>query len=280
MRKLFLIVFFLLLLSCSREPSVSNYYIYTSIYPLKLIIQEIVGLDTVVKFILPTNASVHTFEPKVSDIQKLERSKLFFFVSKNLDFWLAKNASKSIEVLPLIPKDKIFYFKDQTSDPHFWTSPRTVYYLIDTLAFILSQSFPDRKDSYYANAKKFKQRIDKINQHIDSLMRLIKNKPIFLLHPSLLYFIRDFDLIYGGAIEEIPGTEPAPSHISDLIQRIETSGTKTIFIEPQLNPHSAQVIAKYSNVKVTQIDPLGSENIKSYEDFVLSFARTIYEALK
>ncbi len=278
--KKYLIIVSLFLLSCSKETQYGDNYIYTSIYPLKLIIQEIVGSDTFVKFIVPSNVSVHTFEPKVSDIQKLESSKIFFFVSKNFDFWVTKNVTNSIELLPLVPKEKICYIENLTPDPHLWTSPKTIYSIIDTLACILAINYPERKEAFHLNARTFKQRIDSINRVLDSLLTPIKNKPIFLFHPSLLYFIRDFDLLYGGAIEEIPGSEPTPSHIADLIDRIKTSGVSAIFTEPQLNPHTAEVIANHTNVKVYQLDPLGSENIKTYEDFVLSFARTIYEALK
>ncbi|MFN3781613.1 MAG: metal ABC transporter substrate-binding protein, partial [Candidatus Kapaibacteriota bacterium] len=165
-------------------------------------------------------------------------------------------------------------------DPHLWTSPKTIYLILDTLAFILARNYPEKKDTFYLNAKRFKQKIDSINKVLDSLLTPIKNKPIFLFHPSLLYFIRDFDLLYGGAIEEIPGSEPTASHIANLINRVQTSGVRAIFSEPQLNPHTAEVIANHAKVKLYQLDPLGSENIKTYEDFVFSIARTIYEALK
>lgn len=277
------ILFFLLLLfviSCSKQKENEQKFIFTSNYPLKLIIQEIVGDSSLVVSIIPPGVSEHTFEPKVSDIAKLESSLLFLYASDNLDSWVTKKLSNKIELIKLLPKEKILYYDKETPDPHFWTSPRTIIALVDSISLILANKMPQNKENLERNSALFKKKLLRLDQTLDSLLAIIKGKTIFLFHPSFLYFIRDYGLTYGGSVEVIPGSEPTPSHLSELIKKIQETNTKAIFTEPQLNPHSAKVLASNANVKLYEIDPLGAKNVNSYEEFVLKNAKTLVEALK
>lgn len=277
------ILFFLLLLfviSCSKQKENEQKFIFTSNYPLKLIIQEIVGDSSLVVSIIPPGVSEHTFEPKVSDIARLESSLLFFYASDNLDSWVTNKLSNKIELIKLLPKEKILYYEKETPDPHFWTSPRTIIALVDSISLILANIMPQNKENLERNSALFKKKLLRLDQTLDSLLAVIKGKTIFLFHPSFLYFIRDYGLTYGGSIEVIPGSEPTPSHLAELIKKIQETNTKAIFTEPQLNPNSAKVLASNANVKLYEIDPLGANNINSYEEFVLKNANTLVEALK
>ncbi|MCX7909316.1 MAG: metal ABC transporter substrate-binding protein [Ignavibacteria bacterium] len=274
-----LIIFLITLISCSKKVEESNKYIFTSNHPLKLIVQELVSEKSLVQSLIPPNVSEHTFEPKVSDVNKLENASVFIYVSKEIDGWVTKDLQNCVEALYLLPKEQVLLFSNGSVDPHFWTSPRTVVKIIDTLAKLLSLKFPLQKETILKNAEIFKAKLEKLDKKLDSSLSIIKEKPIFLFHPSFLYLIRDYGLKYGGSIEEIPGGEPTPSHISAIINKIKDAKIRSIFSEPQLNPHSAEIIAKETNTKLYQIDPLGV-NAKTYEEFVLLNVQQIIEALK
>lgn len=276
------LIFFLLLvfLSCTNQHKPSNRIIFTANYPLKLIIQEIVGDTSIVQCLVPPNVSEHTFEPKVSDIQKLENARIFFYTSQTLDVWAAKNEVNKVEVIKLLPKENLHYFEGDGIDPHFWTSPKTVLSIVDTLESILSEQFPEMRKTIEISSKNFKMKLMYLDSTVSAKLDEIKDRYIFLFHPSFLYLIRDYGLNYGGSLEENPGSEPTPLHISNLINRIKETGTKAIFSEPQLNRHSAEVLAKNAYVNLYVIDPLGSNNVRTYEDFVSRNVQTIYEALK
>ncbi len=278
--KKFAIMILLILFSCSKQYEETNGYIFTSNYPLKLIVQEIYGDPSIVQSIIPPNISEHIFEPKVSDVQKLERAKVFFYVSDELDTWVVDKVENKIELISLLPQESILYHQGKSLDPHFWTSPRTVFYIVDSIARILIHRFPEMKGDIEQNAKNFRMKLQNLNKTLDSLLYSIKDKPIFLFHPSFLYLIRDFGLIYGGSVEEIPGSEPSPSHLVYLSKKIQETNTKAIFTEPQLNPHSAQILAMNSKVKVFEIDPLGVQGVRTYEEFILKNAKTFVEALR
>lgn len=279
---LFLSLLVLIAFACKKQQKTQlEDNIFTSNYPLKLILQEIAGNDISVECLVPPGISPHLFEPKISDIQKLEKAKIFFYTSDLLENWISQNIQNKVALIDLLPKDKILYFADnKTIDPHFWTDPLSVSSIIDTLAKIIAKIYPNQKDNILQNASNFKYKLLELDKTVDSILTPVKGRYVFLFHPSFNYFIKRYGLLYGGSIEEIPGSEPTPTKINMLIQKIHQTKTKSIFIEPQLNEHPAEVIAEMVGTQLYELDPLGSEQIHSFSELIINNAKTILKALK
>ncbi len=255
--------------------------IFTSTYPLKLIVQEIAGKSITVECLISPGISPHLFEPKVSDIQKLEQAKIFFYTSDLLENWITQNIQNKVALIDLLPKDKLLYFADnKTIDPHFWTDPFLVSSIVDTLAKIIVNNYPNQKENIIQYASNFKNNLLELDKLVDSILTPVKGQYVILFHASFNYFIKRYGLLYGGSIEEIPGSEPTPTHINTIIQKIRETKTKSIFTEPQLNEHSAKVIAEMAGTKLFELDPIGSQQIHSYSELIINNAKTLLKALK
>ncbi len=278
--RLLAIIFSIALVSCGGNEK--GHIILTSNYPLKLILQEIVGTRIKVECLVPPSISPHTFQPKPSDITKIEKSALFFYTSDLLDHWISKSIENKISVFYLLPSSKKLKFEDGTIyDPHFWTDPTAVISIVDTLASIIASIEPENHDYYLTNANSFKIKLAQLDRIIDSMLTPIKGRTVFLFHPSFRYFLFRYGLKYGGSIEEVPGAEPTPNYLSRLIERIRESGTKAIFSEPQLNSNSAKVLAETANVQLYEIDPLGSNpQIGTFDKLLLYNVEILLKALQ
>ncbi len=278
--KKIVVVLFVILAFCGRNEK--GNIILTSNYPLKLILQEITKGRFAVECLVPPSVSPHTFQPKPSDIAKIEKSVLFFYTSDLLDQWISKSIENKISVFNFLPISKKLTFEDgKTYDPHFWTDPTAVIAIIDSLAKIISNVDAVNSSFYLANADTFKTKLAKLDISTDLRLNPIKGKSIFLFHPSFRYFLNRYGLQYGGSVEEIPGAEPTPNHISNIIDRIHKSGTKAIFSEPQLNPNSAKVVAEIANVRLYELDPLGNHlEIDTYEKLLLYNTEILLKAMQ
>lgn len=256
-RNVLLIVLFAFIISgCSRKSS--EKIILTSNFPTKLIVQEITEDRINCRSLVPIGFSPHTFQPKPSDIQNLENSLLFFYVSKTLEPWIAEKFDNSISLFDLLPEAYKLNFEDGiTPDPHFWTDPLAVASIVDTVATLITKVDPENSQFYQHNAWKFKEKLLKLANEIDSVTQKIKGQNVFLFHPSFRYYIRRFGLVYAGSIEEIPGREPSPAFLAELIEKIKHSPMRVIFSEPQLNLHSAEMLSEVTGAKIYQLDPLG-----------------------
>ncbi len=155
-------------------------------------------------------------------------------------------------------------------DPHFWMSPKTVASILPSLVDTLSKLDPDNAAYFAANADRFTKRLELLDKQITQALASHKGKTVFLFHPSILYLLRDYKLIYGGSLEETPGKEATANHIKIMAERIIDSNAQAIFSEPQLPNAPAETLAEAANVALYVLDPVGGVKDKiRYTDLIL-----------
>ena len=300
--KLLLLGIFSILISCGNNNTKAGFL--ASNAPLSMILQEIIGTKGNVEYIVPTGSSPHTYTPKPSDIIKINNAKAFFYISKNIDAFAKNiNSKTSIEVIRLIPKNSLLFkaqylssnsksdsdepvindttFNYEEIDPHFWTDPLTIKALVPFLVDTLSKIDPENATYYNANFANFITKLELLDKQISNLIQNIHTKQIFLFHPSFLYYIRRYNLTFGGTIEQNPGQESSPTSLTQLINKIKNSGVKAIFSEPQLPDKPTKIIAEQAHVNVYLLDPLGgTPGRANYNDLILYNTRILKEALE
>lgn len=303
---LFLSLLFLLSISCKQEQkTVTNdkkKTIVVTIYPIKLILQEIVGDDYNIITILPPGASPHNYEPKPSDISLLQDAEIFFYISDDLDNWITKfinnDKTKKIKlidfVIPIIMSDTNFshnnvteacnhnlHCSDSNINPHFWTSPMLVKNILQNICNSIIVLDKTNENTFNVKTIKFGKKLDDLHIELTNELNKIKNKKIFTYHNSFQYFIQEFNLNYGGIIEESPGKEEGPVYMKQLIDKIKESKVKAVFSERQLYSKIMETIAKETNVKILELDPIaGNDSSLDYCSFIKSNTSKIIQGLK
>lgn len=306
LKYLAIFIFSVFLFNCSAESS--KPLIVTTSFPAASIIKELVGNRVEVEILVPAGASPHTYAPKPSDIKKSSIAIAFISLAQNSDGWSKEIKSKRhIELIKFLPDSlKVFFdtphvhdheghnheghnhdseevdssYKDNLLDPHFWFDPFAVKAILSPLSDSLASIMPEHADAIKKNAELFSKRLDLIHKEVSSISKGLFAKPLFLQHPSFLYFAKRYNLEYKGSIEEIPGKEPSPKYIAELVRKIKESGATAIFTEPQLNKKAGEIIAKEAGVLLFEIDPVGgTDKIKNYSDLMLVNAKIIVNAL-
>ncbi len=268
--------------------------IVTTSNPVFAIIKEIAGPRVDVRYIIPPGASPHTYQPKPSDVYKSQAANVLVYVADNNDGWAAKlpGSRNLLQLVELLPREFWIDYRgekvspDDTTittkniDTHFWMDPLAVKALLPALAHTLSKLDPQNAATYRTNAELFSNRLDLLHRQVDNILHNVKGRTVFLHHPSIMYLLNRYGLIYGGSIEEAPGKEPSPKYIATLIQKIRESGAKAIFNEPQLSDKAVRSIADEANVSVYLLDPVGgTSGRESYQELILYNARTLAKAL-
>lgn len=292
-----MLITFFLAMSCNNDKS-KPIYVVTS-YPVQFILSEIVGTNAEIVCLVPAGSSPHTYAPKPSDVKSSYGSIALIYVSENFDEWASDFPAKNkIKLMELLPEDQILYFDDGHGhehnhnhahdhncghgvDPHFWLDPLTVKEIVKPLTDKLAELDPANAESYRTNADLFIKKLDNIHRSADEILVEVKGKAVFLQHPSFLYLLNRYNMVYAGSIEENPGKEPGPKYIKTLVDQVRESGTKSIFSEPQLNNKISETVSSGAEVLLYELDPLGgSETIKSYSDLILKNAETLRKALR
>jgi len=261
----------------------------TTIYPFKVIIQEIVGKTEGVEEILPPGASPHTYELRPSELKEIEKATAFFYGSANLDGWAAEiNTTHRIELLNILPKKNQLALKNFSGskeikgvDPHFWTDPLTVKAMLPALVDTLCRIDTTNSAVYRQNSLQFSMQLDNLTQLIKESLAGIPNKGVLLAHPFFQYYLKRFGFDLIGTIETIPGSEPTPRELKQIIDLAKQQQLKLILTQPQISDRPAQLIAEATGAKIVQLDPIGGvPGRETYDELLLYNTTMLLESMQ
>ena len=120
---------------------------------------------------------------------------------------------------------------------------------------------PANEDYYSAREKAYLQELDNLNRDIEQMLSVLKNRKFMVYHPAWGHFARDYNLEQISV--ETEGKEPSAKDIQHLIDQARKYDIKTIFVSPQFNIKSAEVIAKEIKGKVILVNPLEKDYISN-----------------
>ena len=261
-----------------------------SILPTAFFVEQIGASSVEVNTIVQEFADPHSFEPRASDMKKLENSDLFFAVGIEYeDVWLPK-FSKAFPNLKVIktqgktPKyDKITHHDhhehddhkheehEHEFDTHIWLDPIMVKEQSKIIAKALSQKYPQNSELYSQNLAKFDQQIDKLDIYIKESLKGLENRKFMVFHPSWGYFAKRYNLTQIAI--ESGGKEPKPAALAKLIKMAKSENIKVIFISPEFSQKSAKLIAEQTGAKLIEINHLSKnwlENMYTIADIFKS----------
>ena len=279
MKKLILIsIFISSLLSANQMVSVS-------LLPQAYFVEKIAGDILTTQVMVPPGSSPATYEPKPSQMESLEKSKVYFAIGVPFErVWLPKfqELIKGIKIVHTdegIEKQKIHeHSHDGVTksglDPHIWLDPILVKNQTLTMTNVLIEAFPEHKQTFLNNLKIFHDELDSLNEEVTLILSKTDRKKFMVFHPSWGYFSKRYDLTQISI--EVEGKEPKPSMLASLIKKAKDEKIKTIFVSPAFSTKSAKTIAKEIKGEVVAIDPLA----KDWKSELLKSARAIALSLE
>ncbi|WP_099827275.1 zinc ABC transporter substrate-binding protein [Oceaniglobus indicus] len=143
-------------------------------------------------------------------------------------------------------------------DPHAWLDPDNARVWLDAIAQALADADPDNADAYRANAADSAARIDALEDDIVTLTDPVRSGSHIVFHDAYQYFEHRFDLPAAGAISLSDASDPSPSRIAALRQRIAADDIRCALSEPQFNAGLVDAVFEGTDARSAVIDPLGS----------------------
>jgi zinc transport system substrate-binding protein len=153
-----------------------------------------------------------------------------------------------------------------TLDPHIWMSPINVRIMVQNICDGLVKIDPDNKTYYEVNRDAYLQELTELDQDIRDGLSGLTNRKFMVYHPSFGYFAQEYGLTMIAVEDE--GKEPTAAGIKNLVDQAEEYNIKVIFVSPQFNQQSAEVIASEIGGEVISIDPLARDYITNMHNLV------------
>ncbi|MFO8011345.1 MAG: zinc ABC transporter substrate-binding protein [Dehalococcoidia bacterium] len=242
--------------------------IVVTILPQVEFVENVGGEKVSVTVMIPSGASPHTYEPKPSQIRGLAEAEMYAKIGSGIDFeltWMDNLIEQNRNMLVVDCSDGVELIEAEgSSDPHIWMSPVNAQKMVRNICDGLIEIDPENRDFYEANYDAYIQEIAKADRGIREALTGIENRSFMVYHPAFGYFADEYGLTMMAVEEE--GKEPAARSLADLIDEAREQGIKVIFVEPQFNPKSAEVVAHEIGGRVVAIDPLA-------EDYIANLSR-------
>src|SRR5438270_5152233 len=133
-------------------------------------------------------------------------------------------------------------------NPHIHLDPRN----IAKVGAVVTERFVDidaRNAEYYrSRADDFNKRWEQAMQKWRQEAQPLKGMPIVVYHKDMSYFINWASMREAGSLEPKPGIPPTPTHLAELVERMQTNPAKVIVYSPYNNPRAAQFLSERAKI--------------------------------
>ncbi|MCL2634546.1 MAG: metal ABC transporter substrate-binding protein [Oscillospiraceae bacterium] len=221
-------ILFVSLTACDIKPSgndtdVKKLKIVTTIFPVYDFTRAVIGdVDSIdLSMLIKPGASVHSYDPSISDIRRINESDVFICIGGEMEEWAerlltagdleGKTVIRLIEYVDILKEagitesDSCGHDHSESNahiyDGHIWTSPANAIIMVEVIAKALAMvDSIDDTELYERNAAEYINNIELIIAEIhDIIVTAGRNKIIIADRNPFLYFLNEFAFEYEAA---------------------------------------------------------------------------------
>lgn len=204
------IIISLLVLLASIPIHAATLKVVTSIYPLQLIAQTVLGPQAEVTTLLTADQTPHNFAFKVSDRRRLDEAELVLWVGPGLEPYLSNIVSGHVSLAMsddlAVGSNSEHLEHHHTADPHLWLSVQEVERFVLELATLVV-------DRGLAEPSEVKENAEQFIAELTSLKLRYRekrtSKPYAVAHRAYDHFLESFPfpapIVLSASPEVSPG---------------------------------------------------------------------------
>jgi ABC-type Zn uptake system ZnuABC Zn-binding protein ZnuA len=229
--------------------------VVATIEPLCMLAREVGGERAVCTTLVPPGASPHAFEPRPSALAAVADARLLLRAGNGIDDWAQPLANAGGEPWRVLGPDCAH---GDAGCAHFWLDPRLAGdALVSKLVPWLAAAEPRSGETFAANARRAGAALlAAVYAGIDALAPA-QGARFVAFHPAWERFGGQFGLAQLGSIQGHGAEEPTPRRLAELLTAARASGVRAVLVEPQLDPHTARIVAEELRAPLVTVDPLG-----------------------
>jgi ABC-type Zn2+ transport system substrate-binding protein/surface adhesin len=303
------LVFLMILGSLMFIQSIVNYAnakVISSVKPIGFIVEAIASGVTDNDILLPDGASPHSYYLKPSDLAKVKSAELVVWVGEDMEAFMPTilksiDKQKQIELMA-IPEIKVLLrtghedheHEDTHSHPipanghhgeydeHIWLSPKIAKVIAQSIHDRLITLYPDKNALIDANLNEFIIKLAETEQNIAKKLINVQNRGYFVFHDAYGYFESQFGLKNLGSFTINPAIQPGVQKVYAIQQAFKEHRAVCVFREPQFSPAVIEKIVNGTDVRIGELNPLGTGIALSkdaYSQFLAKLTEQLLDCL-
>lgn len=242
----------------ARDTAAERPLVLASVPPQAWFVAQLAGERVEVVVLVPPGASPALYEPGLEQLRAAARARLWVKVGHpHFPFeqtWFEELAEQN-PGLAVVETARVA--KRHEADPHVWLAPPQARAMSTAIERALVELLPDARTEIQANGRRLRAEIDALDRELRALFEPLRGREFFVFHPAWGYLAEEYGLVQV-AIEH-DGKEPSARRLATLIRRARRSRVRVVFVQPQLDPQSARVLAEEIGARIEPLDPLAYE---------------------
>lgn len=243
-----------------------------------------------IDMIIPNGTEPHDYEPKASDLKKLENAKVFIYNGFNMESWKDKTlksienkdlikveATKGIE--PIKNTDEGEIKEHGQYDPHAWIGLKEAEIEVKNIKDVFVKADSANKEYYEKNCSDYINKIEDLYNTYKTKFDAVGNKKFVTGHAAFGYLCRDFGMSQDSVEDVFADGEPTAAKMKNLVDYCKKNNIKTIFTEDLASPKISKTLADEVGGKFEKIYTIESnEDNKDYIECMKYNLEKIYKS--
>lgn len=246
------IIVFLGTISCvpreKRQTTGQKPYILATTGMIADMLQHIVGDRATVEALMNPGVDPHLYKASQGDLRKIMDADYLFYNGLHLEGKLGGIFGKQQRVKPVIPigdgLPDLIPLNEDIYDPHIWFDVRLWRAATAVATRELSRLDGANAGYYQANARRYQQQLDSLDQWVRKQIRIIPERKRVLItaHDAFSYFGRAYDIEVKGLQGISTLSEFGLRDVSDLVAYIVARQIPAVFVESSVSDRSLKAV--------------------------------------
>jgi ABC-type Zn uptake system ZnuABC Zn-binding protein ZnuA len=287
LRRAALALVVLVLVGCAQatERSAGPLRVVATTSTLASLAQGAAGSGIVVRSLVPVGVSPEDFQPSPDAIAALRDADVLVENGVGLEGWLESTIRNSGN-----PNLRIVVCGDGlpvvAGNPHLWMDPVFARAYVAKIGAALIVADGPHAGTYRKATAAYESQLDALRTRTQQKISTIPaaQRTMIVFHNAFDYYARRFGLRVLGAIEPVPGADPNPAHLADLVRLARSQNVRAVFAEHEYSDKLALTLAASAGgLKVAFLydDSLGTDAaVNTYIGMIDTDTDTIVRSLR
>ena len=264
--------------SCSNESNNNHQdlIIYTSIYPVQFLVEQIAGDVAEVKSIYPPGVDAHTYEPKTKEITAIANASLFFYIGGGMESF-SETVAKALQQQPvklveISNQENLFLSANSNEqhqhdlDPHIWLDPSRMILIGEMIKNELINVSSENEAIFTQQFSELKKSLQKLDEDFQNTLSKKSNKKILVTHAAYRYWEERYDLEQIAISGLSSSDEPSQKELANITKLAIENNIQFVLFEQTSSNRIATIVQEHIGAKKLTIHPLEILTEKDIEE--------------
>ena len=284
-----IILLLFIMTACNANNTKENdeLLIYTSIYPLEYIVEELAGDQVVAESIYPPGVDAHTYEPTSREITQLADGDAFIYMGAGMEGFAETMAdalkNQDISFIEIGQQETLFQENKHDDhdhddehehhgdlDPHIWLDPVRMIQVAELITNELIELQPNQKDIFLENLSIFTEKMTVLDEKFAATLTDNPNHHILVSHAAYGYWEQRYGIEQISISGLSSSDEPSQKELASIAKLAKEKDIKYVIFEQTGSNRIATIIQDHIKAEalyIHNLEVLTEEDIENNEDY-------------